>query len=140
MSVGVYINFDGNCQEAVEFYATVFETEQPVFMTFDMGPQDPAYPVPEEAKGRIMHTNLMIEGDLVMFSDTFPGMPFTVGNNLSLIVQSANKENLTKYFERLSEDGHVEMPLQQTFWSELYGNVTDKYGIGWQFSYDENLK
>ncbi len=140
MSVGVYINFDGNCQEAVEFYATVFETEQPVFMTFDMGPQDPAYPVPEEAKSRIMHTNLLIEGDLVMFSDTFPGMPFTVGNNLSLIVQSANKENLTKYFERLSEDGHVEMPLQQTFWSELYGNVTDKYGIGWQFSYDENLK
>ena len=140
MSVGVYINFDGNCQEAVEFYATVFETEQPVFMTFDMGPQDPAYPVPEEAKGRIMHTNLMIEGDLVMFSDTFPALPFTVGNTLSLIVQSANKENLTKYFERLSEDGHVEMQLQQTFWSELYGNVTDKYGIGWQFSYDENLK
>lgn len=140
MSVGVYVNFDGNCQEAVEFYAAVFETEQPVFMTFDMGPQDPAYPVPEEAKGRIMHTNLLIEGDLVMFSDTFPGMPFTVGNNLSLIVQSANKENLTKYFERLSEGGNVEMPLQQTFWSELYGNVTDKYGIGWQFSYDENLK
>ncbi|SCZ79624.1 VOC family protein [Acidaminobacter hydrogenoformans] len=140
MSVGVYVNFDGNCQEAVEFYAAVFETEQPVFMTFDMGPQDPAYPVPEEAKGRIMHTNLLIEGDLVMFSDTFPGMPFTVGNNLSLIVQSVSKENLTKYFERLSEDGNVEMPLQQTFWSELYGNVTDKYGIGWQFSYDENLK
>lgn len=137
MSVGVYINFDGNCQEAVEYYAAVFETEPPVYMTFEMGPQDPAFPLPEEAKGRIMHTNLMVEGNQVMFSDTFPGMPFIVGNNLSLIVQCGSKERITKYFEALSVDGHVDMPLQQTFWSELYGSLTDQYGIVWQFSYDE---
>lgn len=140
MSVGVYVNYDGNCQEAVEYYAAVFETEQPVYMTFGMGPDDPAFPMPEEAKSRIMHTNLMIEGTLIMFSDTFPGTPFTVGNNMTLIVQCDSQERITKYFEKLSDEGSVDMPLQKTFWSELYGSVTDKFGIGWQFSYDEDIK
>lgn len=137
MSVGVYLNFDGNCQEAVEFYASVFETQPPEYMTFGMGPEDPAYPIPEEAKDRIMHTSIRIEGSEVMFSDTFPGMPFTMGNNFSLIVQTIHKERIEKWFEQLSEDGDVEMPLQETFWSKCYGSVKDKFGVIWQFSLED---
>ncbi|MNW38951.1 hypothetical protein D3C74_160310 [compost metagenome] len=134
MAVEVYLNFSGNCREAVEYYADVFETERPKFMTFGESPQNPEYPLPEEAKDLIMHTRLVISGSTVMFSDTFPGMPFVEGNNISLAVVSDSKEELTKYWDKLKQDGVVEMELQKTFWTEYYGSLKDKYGIGWQFN------
>ncbi|MBA9087853.1 PhnB protein [Fontibacillus solani] len=134
MAVEVYLNFSGNCREAVEYYADVFETERPKFMTFGESPQNPEFPLPEEAKDLIMHTRLVISGSTVMFSDTFPGMPFVEGNNISLAVVSDSKEELTKYWEKLKQDGVVEMELQKTFWTEYYGSLKDKYGIGWQFN------
>ena len=84
MSVDIYLNFNGNCREAVEFYAQVFGIEKPKIMTFGENPPDPDYPLPEEAKNLVMHSRLNIQGSNIMFSDTFPGMPFNVGNNISL--------------------------------------------------------
>lgn len=71
MSVDVYINFNGNCREAVEFYAQVFGTETPQIMTFGETPPNPEFPLPDEAKNLVMHTRLNIEGSNVMFSDVF---------------------------------------------------------------------
>lgn len=136
MSVDVYINFNGNCREAVEFYAQVFETEQPQFMTFGEAPPNPEYPLPEEAKNLIMHTRLSIDGSNVMFSDVFPGMPFNAGNNISLSIVSNNMEKIKSYFAKLKNGGTVGMELQETFWSKCYGSLTDKFGIEWQFNYD----
>jgi len=136
MSVDVYMIFNGNCREAVEFYAQVFETEPPQIMTFRDAPPNPEFPLPEEAKNLVMHTRLTISGSNVMFSDTFPGSPFVVGNNITLAVVSKNLEEIKSSFNRLKEGGTVRMELQETFWSKCYGSVTDKFGIEWQFSYD----
>lgn len=136
MSVDAYLNFNGNCREAVEFYAQVFETEPPHFMTFGEAPPNPEFTLPEEAKNLIMHTRLHITGSNVMFSDIFPGMPFIAGNNISLAVVSKNMEEITPYFSKLKEGGTVRMELQETFWSKCYGSLVDKYGIEWQFSFD----
>ena len=137
MTVDAYLIFNGNCREAVEFYAQVFETEKPQIMTFGESPSDPSFPLPEEAKDLVMHTRLNINGSNVMFSDTFPGMPFVVGNNISLSIVSDNLDEIKSFFNRLKEGGNVGMELQETFWSKCYGNVTDKFGIEWQFSYGE---
>ncbi|PID15626.1 hypothetical protein CSV63_07565 [Sporosarcina sp. P34] len=134
MAIDVYLIFKGNCREAVEFYAEVFETEKPNFMTFGEQPPNPEYPLPEEAKNLIMHTRLAIEGSTVMFSDTFPGSPFTVGNNISLAYQCAEAEKLQMVYEKLKKEGTVGMELQETFWSKLYGQITDKFNVIWQLS------
>ena len=136
MTINVYLNFDGNCREAVEFYTQVFNTEKPQIMTFGESPSDPKFPLPEEAKDLVMHTRLTISGSLVMFSDTFPGMPFTVGNNITLTIMSDNIDELTNWFNQLKVDGSVGMELQETFWSKCYGMVTDQFGVNWQVSYD----
>lgn len=136
MSVDVYINFNGNCREAVEFYAQVFGTETPQIMTFGETPPNPEFPLPEEAKNLVMHTRLNIEGSNVMFSDVFPGMPFVEGNNISLAVVNKNMDEIKSIFNKLKEGGTVVMDLQETFWSKLYGQVTDKFGIIWQLNYD----
>ncbi|MGD7049356.1 VOC family protein [Rossellomorea marisflavi] len=137
MSINIYLNFNGNCREAVLFYADVFRTEPPHIMTFKEAPPSPDFPLPEEAKELILHANIVIDGEKIMFSDTFPGTPFMEGNNITLAIVKDNKDVLTALFDRLKEDGHVDMPLQETFWSPLYGQVTDKFGIQWQFNYEE---
>ncbi|MEK4759057.1 VOC family protein [Viridibacillus sp. FSL E2-0187] len=136
MAINVYLNFNGNCREAAEFYAEVFNTEKPEIMTFGDAPQNPEYTLPEEAKDLVMHTRLNILGSNVMFSDVFPGSPFILGNNVSLAVVSDNEEQLKSAFEALKVGGKVAMELQETFWSKCYGSLKDKFGIEWQISYE----
>lgn len=136
MAVNVYINFNGNCREAVEFYADVFGTEKPQIMTFGDTPPNPAFPLPEEAKNLIMHAKLNITGSTVMFSDNFPGSDYVVGTNVSLSVTSTDIDEVKSLFDKIKVGGNVFMELHETFWSKCYGNVTDKFGIEWQFSYD----
>ena len=126
MPINPYINFNGNCREAVEFYARVFRTAPPKFMTFGEMPSDPSSPVPDQARDRIMHTQVEIAGTPVMFSDTFPGMDFVVGNNVSLAVVTPDREEILRAYNELKQDGSVQMELQETFWSKLYGIVKDK--------------
>ena len=134
MPVNPYITFNGNCREAVTHYAAVFETEPPRLLAFGDMPEDPGFPIPEEAKKRIMHTNLTICGSTVMFSDLFPGMEYTVGNHMSLAVVTDDRAKIERYFHQLSEGGTVEMELQKTDWSPLYASLIDRYGISWQLN------
>jgi len=137
MSINVYLNFNGNTREAVEYYAKVFKTETPYLMTFGEMPADPSFQLPEEAKNLVVHARLNIGGSEVMFSDVFPGMPFVQGNNVSLSYQSKDIEEVKSLFHQLKEGGEVGMELQETFWSKCYGNLTDKFGIQWQLNYND---
>lgn len=134
LAVEAYLNFNGDCREAVQFYAEVFGTEQPKIMTFGEMPPNPEFPIPEATKDLIMHTRISIFGSTVMFSDVFPGMPFVVGNNISLSVVTEDADALQSAFDKLKEGGKVGMELQETFWSKRYGNLTDKFGVQWQFN------
>ncbi|WP_419392852.1 VOC family protein [Cytobacillus praedii] len=136
MAVEVYLTFNGNCREAVEYYAEVFGTEKPQIMAFGDSKPNPEYPLPEEAKDLVMHARLTISGSTVMFSDTFPGSPFTQGNNITLAIVSKDINEIKSAFTKLKEGGTVRMELQETFWSKCYGQLTDKFGIGWQLSHD----
>lgn len=99
-------------------------------------PPNPEFALPKQAKNLVMHTELNITGSNVMFSDTFPGTPFIAGNNFSLAIISKNMDEIKSLFNKLKEGGKIDMDLQETFWSKCYGQLTDKYGIGWQFSHD----
>lgn len=138
MAVNVYINFNGNCREAVEYYSQVFKTEEPQIMTFGEAPKDPNFSLPDEVKDLVMHTRLNIGGSNVMFSDTFPDYPFVVGNNISLAYMSEDEAEIKAAFETLKEGGKVGMDIQETFWSKCYGIVTDKFGIEWRLSLEMN--
>lgn len=134
MAVEVYLMFNGNCREAVEFYSKVFKTEEPNISTFGESPQDPNYPMPEEAKNLIMHANLNIAGSRVMFSDSWPGSPYVVGNNVTVALVSEDEALIRSAYEGLKEGGTVNMELQETFWSKAFGMVKDKFGVLWQIS------
>ncbi len=136
MALQLFVNFNGNCREAVEFYAKVFRTAAPKFMTYGEAHDDPEMGISEKDKDLIMFTSLEIEGADVMFCDNPPGMPFVMGNNISLTVVTKDEEEIRRLFQALSAGGEVVMELQETFWSNLYGMANDKFGVNWQFSHD----
>jgi PhnB protein len=137
MGVAPYVNFNGNCREAVGFYAKVFGTAAPRIMTFGETPPNPAFPMDDATKRLIMHAEIEVMGTAIMFSDVPPGMKFVKGNDISLIVQGKNGEELKRWFNAMKEGGNVAMELGPQPWSKLYGFVTDKFGVGWQFNLAE---
>ncbi|TFE00109.1 VOC family protein [Jeotgalibacillus sp. R-1-5s-1] len=136
MSLNAYLNFDGNTREAVAFYREVFDSPAPDIMTFGEQPPNPEFEIPEEMKDRIMHAALKVNGSMLMFSDTFPGTSYIQGNHISLTVWLKDEALLRKQFDRIKQGGKVDMELQETFWSKAYGQVTDQFGIIWQFSHE----
>ncbi len=140
MSVDLFVNFNGNCREAVSFYAEVFGKDMPEFMTFGDAPQDPEYPLDDQTKGLVMYTALSIHGTNIMFSDIPPEMPFIAGNNISIAIVSKDTEETKTLFHKMKEGATIIMDLQETFWSKCYGYLTDKFGISWQFSLSSEEK
>jgi len=115
--VNVYFNFNGNCNEAVEYYAEVFGLGTPEISKFGDMPEDPNFVVPEDMKELVMHARLNVHGSTVMFSDSMPNAPMTFGKNITLAVVTGDKDKLKAEFNALAKDGKVSMPLQETFWS-----------------------
>jgi PhnB protein len=139
MSINAYINFNGNCKEALAFYADVFEVEHYDVMTWGEMPPGPDGPAPEHVKDLVMHAYLPISGGGIMLSDAWPEMTVTFGDNISLTVMSDDETKLKQYFEKMKAGGVVTAELAEAFFTKLYGSVTDKFGIPWQFLYDEGM-
>ncbi|MCL2571660.1 MAG: VOC family protein [Defluviitaleaceae bacterium] len=132
MSFDVFLNFDGDCRQAMEFYAGVFKLEMPGhIMTYD---EAPGFQVPDEAKNRILYSTLPIFGCNVMFSDCPPGQHYVKGTNIALTLGTNDATEIERLYNALKEGGVVNMELGKTFFSELYAMVTDKFGITWQLS------
>jgi PhnB protein len=142
-TINSYLTFDGNCEEAFNFYKSVFGGQFPMVGRFgDMPPAEGMPPLPEDAKNRIMHITLPIsEETILMGSDTMPGVHVhKIGNNISLSINTNSREEAERVFHGLSEGGNVTMPLSDTFWGAYFGMWTDKFGINWMVNYDDPSK
>ena len=136
--LNTYLNFDGNCREAFEFYRSVFGGEFAIMQTFGDGPDDMG--VLEEEKNNIMHVSFPI-GDSVLMGSDVPsgfGMPHVQGSNFSISVGPDSREEADRLFGRLSEGGTVSMPMGDMFWGSYFGACTDKFGINWQINYEQS--
>lgn len=136
MAFSLFINFAGECKEAMAFYAKVFKSKVEGLMTYAQMPPDPDFTVPESDKDKVMYANVMIYGCNVMFCDMPTDVPLIKGNNISPTIGTKDMDDLRRMFDALKAGGTVEMELQETFWSDLFGMVTDKFGITWQLSHD----
>jgi len=130
MTFGIFLFFDGNCREALEFYATVFN--QPVPETIMTYAQDPSGTASEFDKDRIFYADLFVAGSNLMLSDCPSGAPFIRGNSSSVAIGLTDADELKRIFEMLQDGGTVILELGETFFSELFGMVTDKFGVMWQ--------
>jgi PhnB protein len=129
-----YLVTNGNGQEAVEFYKHALGAEVISLQTFGEMPPNPEYPLPEEAKDRVLNAQLKIGNASLMLSDTFPGHPYQLGSQVTIAILIDDASEAKEVFDQLQEGGKVTMPMQETFWSPAYGQVTDRFGVEWQVS------
>lgn len=142
-TINAYLTFDGTCEEAFNFYKSVFGGDFPMVGKFgDMPPQEGMPLISDEVKNRIMHMSLPISAETVLMgSDTMPGIhDHQVGNNISLSINTDSREEADRVFNGLSAGGKVSMPLADTFWGAYFGMWTDKFGINWMVNYDDPAK
>ena len=133
MSFNIFLNFNGNCREAAEFYARAFGQKMPEIMTYGEAPElCNGEEIPDEDKRLVMYCSLPAFGGSLMMADCPSGFSLNVGNNVCLTVGFNNAEAVKGLFNALKDGGIVDMDLQKTFWSDLFGMVTDKFGIIWQ--------
>ena len=132
-----YLNFNGNTEEAFNFYKSVFGGEFAMVSRFKdvkEGPQE----IPESDKNKIMHISLPIgKNNILMANDILEsiGQKFIPGNNFSVCIDAESKEEADKFFKGLSAGGKITMPLQDMFWGAYFGMFTDKFGIQWMVNY-----
>ncbi|MFE7563495.1 VOC family protein [Kitasatospora sp. NPDC057500] len=121
-----YINYTGDARPALEFYRDVFGGELKLNTYGEFGGGD------GPGADRIMHGMLTTPaGFTLMAADTPPGMPYTPGNNISVSVSGDDEAELRGYWEQLSADGTVLVPLERQMWGDVFGMCTDRFGITW---------
>ena len=138
-TINPYINFNGNAEEAFNFYKSVFGGEFKTVVRFkDLASEE--FPIPEEEAEKIMRIVLPIGASELIAND----VPASMGrvseneNRSKIAVSAESREEAEKIFTGLSEGGTVEMPLDESPWGTVFSMFRDKYGIEWTVEFDPN--
>ncbi len=136
--IHVYLNFNGNAEEAFKFYQSVFGGELFIQKMKDTPMADQ---VPEAEQNCAMHIALtMPDGEILMASDIMEsaGHKLIEGNNSYISLQSKSRAEADEIFNKLSAGGTVEMPMEDMFWGDYFGSFKDKFGIYWMINYSNH--
>jgi len=126
--LNAYLNFDGNCAEAMRFYEGILGGKLDI-MTFGQSPM--CDQMPPGAGDRVMHARLAVDGGVLMASDSMPGQPYGGLKGCGLALTFPQVADARRAFDALAEGGRVDMPMDKTFWAEAFGMVVDRYGLLW---------
>lgn len=138
-TINPYINFNGNAEEAFNFYKSIFGGEFKSLVRFkDL--ESAEFPVPQDEAEKIMRISLTIGNNELLANDVPQAMgPVNERENRSKIsVNAESREEADRIFQGLSEGGEVEMPLGQSPWGTDFAMFRDKYGIEWTMEFDPN--
>lgn len=130
MKLYPYLNFKGNCEEALDFYKDALGGHISQIGRYGDSPMES----PEELKDKIIHARLSFGDAMIMFSDAMNGKDTPQTDNISLSVECDTDEQLEEVFSKMSKGGKVTMPLQDQFWGARFGMLTDKFGFHWMFN------
>lgn len=131
-----YISFNGNCEEAVNFYQSVLGGKVSSMKFSDL-PSEEGMPVNETWQNKIMHAALTFDdGNVIYFSDAWESNALNVGDNTTIHLVVDHEKNVYDFVEKLSSGGKITMPAEKTFWNSVYGSLVDKYGISWGIEFE----
>jgi PhnB protein len=139
-SVGTYLNFARETEEAFAFYKSVFRTEfeGEILRYSGMPPQEGQPAVAPEDLNLVMHVSLPILGGHMLMGSDVPesmGGGIAPGNAFYVFLSPDSREEADRLFDALSAGGEVEMPMEDAFWGDYFGSFTDKFGVKWMIGY-----
>jgi PhnB protein len=136
-TVNIYLTFKGNCEEAFNYYRSVFGGEFEMLSRFKEVPPQNGLNYPPEMAEKIMHVTLPISNETVLMGSDTGGEwapDFVQGNNFSISASVDSKEVADEVFDKLSNKGEVVMAMDNTFWGSYFGMCMDQFGINWMVS------
>lgn len=137
-SINPHIHFNGNTEEAFEFYKSILGGEFSRLMRFkDLTTE--GFQFPEEELNKIMHISLTISnGSAIMGSDvpSILGVVNENENRSKITLSADSKEEADKLFNGLSAGGTVEFPIADSPWGSYFGAFRDKYGVEWMINFN----
>lgn len=137
MVVNPYLNFNGNTEEAFEYYRSVFGGEFAMLMRYKDG--EGCENMPESEQNLIMHVSLPLGSTMLMGTDMPKSMEqVTFGTNYSLCLSVDSRAEADRIFNELSKDGKVTMPMEDMFWGDYFGSFFDKFNVQWMISFNPN--
>lgn len=128
MQLNPYLTFDGRCEEAFKFYAKSLGGKIEAMMPHAGTPAEQH--TPTEWRNKIMHARMTIDGQVLMASDA-PPSHYQPPKGISISLQIKEVKEAERAFNALAENGTIQMPIQETFWAQRFGMVTDQFGIPW---------
>jgi PhnB protein len=132
--INAYLNFNGQCRKAMTFYQECLGGEL-VLQKVAESPM--ALQLSSEMSGKILQGKLTRESIVLMGSDMM-GDSLVEGNNVTLFLNCSNETEITTIFNKLSDQGSIQLPLHQSVWGSTFGKVLDKYGILWMLNFSKN--
>lgn len=88
-------------------------------------------PCPPGLGHRIMHAYLVHPEFDLMAGDTPPGVTYQGIQGVMMTLTYPTATEGRRVFDALATGGTVTMPLGETFWADVFGMVTDRYGVPW---------
>ena len=133
MKLTPHFTFDGQSEEALNFYSKVFNGNIVSLIRFsDMeGGCCGATELRPGDERRLLNGCLQFDGNELSFCDQMPGQSPVVGNNVMLDITLSDEVELRRVFDALCQGGKILVPLAPQSWTALYGLVADRYGICW---------
>ncbi len=121
-----YLAFNGNCNEAMNFYKSIFGGTLEI-KTFADVPGD----VDEDQKDKVMHARLIFDEMEIMASDSMRGQEAVNGTSVALSLEYIDLKEAERVFNELSSEGNIILPFEKSFWGAKFGMFTDKFGFQW---------
>jgi len=134
MQIAPYLFFNGQCEEALNFYARALNGKVTALMRYEGSPMDNDK-MPPGWGHKVMHANFQAEGAEFMASDGMPGMPAPIYGGFSMSVYvPKDTERARQVFDALAQGGKVTMPFAPPFWGGHFGMLIDQFGVPWMVS------
>ncbi|MDF4222625.1 MULTISPECIES: VOC family protein [Maribacter] len=132
MKIQAYLAFNGNCQEALSFYANLFNADIKNKQTYE----DKKIDVPSSFRQKLQHAELKGKGVHFMAYDAAPDTPLNNGNQINMSVDLDTMDEGKQIFEELSSGGQIHHEFREREWG-YFGRCTDRFGIGWMVNVDK---
>jgi len=131
MQLNPYLNFNGQCKAAFEFYAQCLGGKLESMFTYGNTPA--AEHVSPESRDRIMHVRLVVGEAVLMGSDSPPEL-FEAQKGMYVSLNIDSPAEAERIFHALAEGGSVRMPIEETFWAARFGMLVDRFGTPWMIN------
>lgn len=134
MRVVPYINFNGDCRQAFEFYHQVFGGDGPQMFTQEDVPMEG---LPEDFNDKVLHAQLEFDNQTLMGSDVPPEM-YQAPTKVSVSLHGNDPDEAKRLFDALSNGGTVIIPWGPQQWGALFGMARDEFGVPWMINCEQS--